>query len=818
MKGEGMNGFMRAFLLVLILGASAAAAQSQIESTAPAAAAKTGEAALSLVPSDAIVVMGLGSLSVGVSAAEEFVDAIQPGAAKSIAGGVGRALDAYGEGAGIDSSSPLVTALVPRGQGKPGEVTLLPLSDYKAWRDSWKERINTDEASGAEYFEKWEGRRVYFRPLANDSYLAVADDAAVLATAGRPEAALSADRVSGIVAGLAAAPLAVNVSVASLAKAYPDLPDKIGEAISQMPGMGQALPAAPGAAVDSTGQGAVGGSKPPLNFIADAYGRAARELLAGLDEIYFTVAPDAEALTVNARATAVKGSHVEQVFSQQGRVDLSDLSLLPDKPMMLFVAGMRGDALWADIKDLYDRMIDAYAESPEKAASAHALLGKTFDEMKEYGLMNNMTVSIAGDAGDTAMRADLIYQTGEPGKAIDAVAELISNGDVVAAISRAGSVSGMSIERMAVSDETIGNTSVKVITESLKYQDGVQQRMFSSMFGPSIVTRLAAKDRLLLCAMGQDSATMKDLLEAERGAPGRIDAAKVAASTEGLGSGLSGLALVSAGDYISWALRLAMPEAPGASAAKSVPETKRFIAAGWSFTDGSLFATLRVPTEQIRVANSVARQMIQGTDQERSRTEEEAEARPEAARTADLKRIGLAVGMYQYSNNGAMPEDLAQLVDAGMLEKEVLQPEQPEKPEVESTLSEEEEEAAEGMGGTLYYYARLKDPSAAMDPAVVPIAWDTVADSNDQVAVLWLDLHTSIMSPDELTEAVDKQQDLYEETPLVPEDVSDESLESTDLEPGEVESPDMEAPGGESPDMESPEVESTQADMARLAT
>jgi len=807
-----MNSFARSFLFLLVLTASAAAAQPQIESSGPAGAAKSAEAALSMVPSDAIVVIALRSISAGVSSAATFVDAIEPGAAKSIESGIGRAIDGYGEGAGIDSSAPFVAALLPVDKGRSGMVMYLPLSDYEAWRENWKDSIQTDAASGTGYFEKWQGHRVYFKPVADDSYLAIADDAGTLAAASRQTAALPAERVSGIVAGLATAPLEINVSVASLAKAYPDLPDKITETIAHA-SMGGAQPAA-GAAADSTDSN-VQSARPPVNLIADAYGRMARSLLAGLDEMYFAVTPDAEALTVNARVTTVKGSHVEQVLSQQGSVDLSDLTLLPDKPLMAFVTGMKGDAIWADIKDIYARMIDAYAPDAQKAASERALLEKTFDTVKACGLTDNMAFSISGDSKDGALRAYGVYQTGEPQKALGALTEFLSDPDVLTTISRGSSVSGMSIDKITVSDETIDDTAVKVISEALTYSEGLQQRMFSSMFGSSIVTRVAARDSQMLSAMAPDGAAMKDLLGAVKGAPGRIDAAKVSASTEGFPPNLSGLALISAGDYILWSFRVAMPEA-GASAGQSVPETKSFAAIGWSFTDGSATATLRVPTEQIRVASSTVKQLVQGTQQGPARTEEKSEGHDAAANEADLKRIGLAIGMYQYNNSGAMPESLDQLVDAGMLQKDVLYPEEAQKPEVESTRSEEEAEAAEGMGGIRYEYAPLSDPAAAKDPTAVPIAWDTLADSDNQVAVLWLDLHTSILSPDELSEAVDKNEDLYEETPIVPENASDESVESSDLEPGEVESPDMEAPDSESPDMESPEMESTGAGMARL--
>ena len=169
---------------------------------------------------------------------------------------------------------------------------------------------------------------------------------------------------------------------------------------------------------------------------------------------------------------------------------------------------------------------------------------------------------------------------------------------------------GMPVAKVAISDETIDNTPVKVFDRQLETSTAQpMMRQMAKMMQGFFVTRLAAKDDRLYVATGKSPAAMGDILGAKKGAPGRLDEAKIQKSMDGLGKDLSGLVLVSLPDYMAWAMSFAMPGAANA-ATPEVPATSRFTAAGVRFDGSTAEGKLYVPTEQIRAASMVVQQTM----------------------------------------------------------------------------------------------------------------------------------------------------------------------------------------------------------------
>ena len=131
---------------------------------------------------------------------------------------------------------------------------------------------------------------------------------------------------------------------------------------------------------------------------------------------------------------------------------------------------------------------------------------------------------------------------------------------------------------------------------------------------------------------------------------------------------------------------------------------------------------------------------------------------------ANLKLIGLAVGMYQADHDELVPPSLQMLVDLkyipGDRVKSILRC-------PASTATEEVDPKDVGKSGD-YWYAPLKD-SRVEAPGSTPIAWEkNAAHGGDVINVLFFDLHAQAMKVSRLAELLKENEDHNKQIPPDP--------------------------------------------------
>jgi prepilin-type processing-associated H-X9-DG protein len=129
----------------------------------------------------------------------------------------------------------------------------------------------------------------------------------------------------------------------------------------------------------------------------------------------------------------------------------------------------------------------------------------------------------------------------------------------------------------------------------------------------------------------------------------------------------------------------------------------------------------------------------------------------------DLMQVGLAIGMYEVDNGGAMPPNLQALVNGGYIKGVVIL----RCPAAARTAALNPSDV-DATGD--YYYARIATPESLVQPGSVPIVWDKeMVHDMTGVNVLFADLHVQFMEIGNLIAAIQRNSSLYETPPQVPQ-------------------------------------------------
>ena len=726
-----MSSLRYACMSVLLLCAAVSAVQgAEVAAPAPVDAAAARKV-LEALPADAFAVVAVKSISGLDESVRAFITAVEPqmGDESPVESMLENA-PWFGSGAAINRDAPLVAAFIARsGEDEPVWLVMLPVTDYEAWLADQEQDAQKDEA-GREYLgdpvEEQYGERMYFKRVGD--YVALAQTGDTLDKMGA-SAGMEAQQVDKLAKQLDGAPLAASFSMTRLLAAYPEIKDKFLAGVRSMP-MGAAA--------------GEGGS----NVQVDAMAKTVESLMDGTGEISVAVTPTADALKLTFGVEAVKGSSMAGFFRATPAADLGGLAALPAGALMSGSMRWPGKDSWDSMLNIYMDLLKSAAETPEQAAAAEAAARDAIAKFDEYGLSN---VYGALYKGTGAFNVAGIYAVKDSAKTLDVVEKLALNKDLNLLMWKAQAASGLKVTDIQVTHETVDGTPVTVVTQKYDYSGmpadaAGRVRM---MLGDSMVMRYAAMPGKLLLSMSKDADLLRKMLKVGAAESG-MDAERLKAAAAGVGPQPSALLLIDVPSYLNWAMGMVMPGMmpQAAPVDGGVPAS-----VGVTMGDARVDATVYVPIRQIQATK-------ESFEQGRSAGVSGALEKSPGDAAGNLKAIGLALGMYQVDYNEAMPGDLQTLLK----ERYITEPERFLSSDSMTGIVDPDDVDKAGD----YYYARVKEPGKAADPATVPVAWEKKVWRPGEVAVLWLDLHVSSSSPEVLAAAVEKNKALYEKAPQLP--------------------------------------------------
>ena len=606
MKREGWVTLAVFLLVTTAMAACAAAAEDT------ATAAKSGPAELlKLVPDDAFLVVGTRSISECEEGLKAFVSNIVPeGMGESLKGQVLKSfVNDTGDGGGLDSSGAMAMALLADENQEVSAIVFVPITDYDAWREAWGESVKKDEGETYEYVESYFGGRSYF--VRKEGYIAFSEGAEELDAWSKALATpLSQGRRAQLEKAMNDAPLALEVSVATVHRLFPEAASELESSLAGM-GMGATL-AGPAAQWQS---------------MVKIFAKAVEDVLAGIDEDTLRATPSAEGLVISGELSAIKGSVFGDIFSQQTSVDISDLSLLPAGAVMVGAGGLRGEAVWKYLTDLNVEVVKAAAATPEEAEAGEKAVRDNMELIRSTGLGENAVGGLVARTGSFGAIA-AVYRAKDAAKALDALVKAASDPKANPVMSKAGLFGSVKAGDVKITEETIEGIPVKVITQTLDTSEAGPdgQQMIEKMFGSEIVSRLAAKDGRLYLTSMEDGQLMQELLKGGGG----VDIEKVKKSIDAVGGDVSGVCLLSVPGFfvnVMGAKRgfgAGAPELEGVT----VPTTSQYAGVGVSFGSNMARFTISVPMEEILAVKAIFSQVA-------SQGFEEMEEEPAAPASTD---------------------------------------------------------------------------------------------------------------------------------------------------------------------------------------
>ena len=572
-------------------------------------AGKEGLEFFDSVPDSALVVVAGRSVPECRQRIQAFVDMIEPGIYDPLTDPVSDYINDIGEGGGLNREAPIAFVLMADGGGNGEEeagppdistVAVVPIADYELWRTSWGESIFKQADEAYEYVEGYSGDANYF--LRKGGYIIFAGEPETLDLwAARLEAPLSQARRKAMKEALAESPVVVNVSMAAVNDALPDIPETVEEQIAGI--MAMVMP----------------GSRESASALGKIYGRVVGDFVNGVDELVLGLTPGEEGLAVSMALSTVEGTILGKIIGQQGPTDLSDIAALPAAATMIIAGGVKGDAVWDYVTGLQGELVRALAPADDAAAQEAGIV-QAARELRDVGLGEQVAGGFLVSQAGPAYSVAAVYRVADGQKALDTVVRVMSDPKTNPLYLKTRVFSKIELGQAVVSDETVGGASVKVLTQQIDAsQAGPAERgVLQRMFGDALITRMAAGRERLYATIGADPSLMADLLSPPAG--GTVDVKKVAKTLSALGDAPAGVLMISLGDYVKWAFETAGGLMPGGAAPSfEVPNTSSYAGLGISCSGGKATVRAFVPAEEILAAKSV---ITQFENQQRRRYEE----------------------------------------------------------------------------------------------------------------------------------------------------------------------------------------------------
>jgi hypothetical protein len=732
-----------------------------------ASAADSAADMLAVVPDEAVVVAGVGSLADFEADLGAFAGVVMPEVAPMVIKGY---KDIYtletGIEDGINTSLPMVLFLVLPStdpddevgmEAEPALIGAIALSDESAWRAAMADLIGKDE----------EGREYVRGDFGPESYFAVRNGVLVVAKSGESfdrwtatsRAPLSAERAQSLAAMFAAAKgLVVDVSVARLHELYLDVFDKM---IAEMRNNSPFGPDAPQmAAITSY-----------IRFIDGLYG----ELLGARIEAVL----GADGLRLSCTESVAENGDLHKMFAMQQPADLSVLKTLPAGDIGSGVFNVDPGPMLVEIKTLLGDMMSAMGEVVAEESGAEAgdttaiadEIDNALDDMMKYELFKNVALSYKSFGGEKGVEFAASYSATDPEGALDAMMNISKSICQNPMMMQINSASGLGEPEFGT--ETISGVEVQTYRQSLisAEMNPMQTAFMNAMYGGELVGRCAVKDSRLYAVLANGPELMQSVLT-ESVTP--IDETKMLASLKDVGEGASVVGFVSLPDMIVQVFSMIMmqkmsPAGGGGGFSLTAPTTTRFATGAVFFKDNTVTMELVLPAEQINAAKLLGTQAFMmaqmaaqvGPSGQMGPSGPQWSAPQEVSGTDRLDEIGFAIAMYQVDNDEKLPATLQVLLDKEYMSDAML---------VADPTGAGEFDAARIDETGFFTYVPLKDASGLSNPGEVPIAWEKVSgrETPGGVRVLMAGLNTELISVERLQKLVEANKSLYEKTPELP--------------------------------------------------